>query len=76
MAVSLTFFPFISKYSLTADTWLQYTVVFEIEDDPKYLLHVIFNPLPNTPFQTIPNSKKLQMTTDMWLLKDLKIQTA
>ena len=25
-------------------------------------------------FETIPNSKKLQMTTEMWLLKDFKIQ--
>ena len=24
-------------------------------------------------FETVPNSKKLQMTTEMWLLKDLKI---
>ena len=27
-------------------------------------------------FETIPNSKKLQMTTEMWLLKDFEIQTA
>ena len=27
-------------------------------------------------FETIPNSKKLQTTTEMWLLKDFKIQIA
>ena len=25
-------------------------------------------------FETVPNSKKLQTTTEMWLLKDFKIQ--
>ena len=25
-------------------------------------------------FETVPNSKKLQMTTEIWLLKDFKIQ--
>ena len=27
-------------------------------------------------FETIPNSKELQTTTEMWLLKDFKIQIA
>ena len=27
-------------------------------------------------FETVPNSKKLQTTTEMWLLKDFKIQIA
>ena len=27
-------------------------------------------------FETVPNSKKLQMTTEMWLLKDFKIKIA
>ena len=27
-------------------------------------------------FETVPNSKKLQTTTEMWLLKDSKIQIA
>ena len=27
-------------------------------------------------FKTIPNLKKLQMTTEMWQLKDFKIQIA
>ena len=27
-------------------------------------------------FETVPNSKKLQMITEMWLLKDFKIQIA
>ena len=27
-------------------------------------------------FETVPNSKKLQTTTEMWLLKDFMIQTA
>ena len=25
-------------------------------------------------FETVPNSKKLQTTTEMWLLKDFKVQ--
>ena len=25
-------------------------------------------------FETVPNSKKLQTTTELWLLKDIKIQ--
>ena len=29
-----------------------------------------------TKFKTGPNSKKLQTTTEMWLLKDFKIQIA
>ena len=35
--------------------------------------------LTNSPrhhFETVPNSKKLQTTTQMWLLKDFKIQIA
>ena len=27
-------------------------------------------------FETVPNSKRLQKTTEMWLLKDFKIQSA
>ena len=27
-------------------------------------------------FETVPNSKKLQMTVEMWLLQDFKIQIA
>ena len=27
-------------------------------------------------YEAVPNSKKLQMTTDMWLLKDFKIEIA
>ena len=27
-------------------------------------------------FETVPNSKKLQTTTEMWLLKDFEIQIA
>ena len=27
-------------------------------------------------FEIVPNSKKLQMTTEMWLLKEFKIQMA
>ena len=27
-------------------------------------------------FEIVPNSKKLQTTTEMWLFKDFKIQTA
>ena len=36
-----------------------------------------FDPFPNAPhFDTVPNSKKQQKTTEMWLLKDFKIQIA
>ena len=47
-----------------------------------YHLHNIFhtfNPLTHSiilHFETVPNLKKLQTTTEMWLLKDFKIQTA
>ena len=27
-------------------------------------------------FETVPNSKKLQTTTEMWLLKDFKVENA
>ena len=33
------------------------------------------NPFP-THFEAITNSKKLQMTTEMWLLKDFQMQIA
>ena len=36
----------------------------------------MFNPFPNTPFQDFPNSRRLQMTTEMWRSKDFKIQIA
>ena len=33
-----------------------------------------FIPFPNTPFETVPNSKKVQTTTEMWQLKESEIQ--
>ena len=37
-------------------------------------LSLIHSPIYH--FETVPNSKKLQMTTEMWLLKNLKVQVA
>ena len=41
----------------------------------KYM-NTLFNPFHNTPFWDHPNSKKLQTTTVMWLLKGFKIHNA
>ena len=42
-----------------------------------YLVSINFNPFPKLHhFETVPNSKKLQTTTETWLLKDFKIQIA
>ena len=47
-------------------------IILVIEFDP--LQPQSLNPFPNRRFETIPNSKKLQTTTEMWLLKDFEIQ--
>ena len=63
-----TFFRFcpevkvLGKLSLS----LSLSVVYVCEDIP--LTHSLINH-----FETVPNSKKLQMKTEIWLLKDFKI---
>ena len=54
--------------SLPEDKFLDWSKLKTLED---VLTHSLVHH-----FETIPNSKKLQTTTEMWLLKDFQIQIA
>ena len=52
------------------------SIVIKLKKKKLFQLRRVFTHSLLRHFETFPNSKKLQTTTEMWLLKDFKIQIA
>ena len=62
--LNILFILFFVIFVISALTWFTVLILFSLTHS---LIHH---------FETVPNSKKLQMTIEMWLLNDFKIQIA